>query len=83
MADAATISMSATLLPDEIQKTLTGLTATVTPTDGNDKWFYGLINVTNTSADLIAGNFLSTAVGIDTGSSSPAITTSDLVKFYL
>ena len=30
---------------------------------------------------LIAGNFLSTAAGINTGSSSPAITTSDLVKF--
>ena len=81
MADAGTISMSATLLPDEVQKTLTGLTATFTPADANDKWFYSLINVTNSSTDLIAGNFLSTAAGIDTGSSSPAISTSDLVKF--
>ena len=81
MADAGTISISATLLPDEIQKTLTGLSATFTPADANDKWFYSLINVTNSSTDLIAGNFLSTAAGIDTGSSSPAISTSDLVKF--
>ena len=81
MADAATISLSATLLPDEIQKTLTGLSATFTPGDGNDKWFYGLINVTNSSTDLIAGKFLQLAVGTDTGSTPADITTSDLVKF--
>ena len=81
MADAGTISLSATILPDEIQKTLTGLSATFTPADVNDKWFYGLIIVTNSSADLIAGKFLQLATGTDTGSSPADITTSDLVKF--
>ena len=37
MADAATISVTATLLPDEIAKTITG-SMTVTPDDANDKW---------------------------------------------
>ena len=81
MADAGTISLSATILPDEIQKTLTGLSATFTPGDANDKWFYGLINVTNSSTDLIAGKFLQLATGTDTGSSPASISTADLVKF--
>ena len=81
MADAATITLSATILPDEIQKTLTGLSATFTPANANDKWIYGHINVTNSSADLIAGKFLQLATGTDTGSSPADITTSDLVKF--
>ena len=41
MADAATISVTATMLPDEIAKTISG-TMTVTPDDANDKWYYKL-----------------------------------------
>ena len=79
MADDATISISATLLPDEISKVISG-SMTVTPDDANDKWYYKLTAVTTTSADLIAGSFLDyTAVDQDTAPT--AITTSDKVKF--
>jgi hypothetical protein len=53
MADDATISLTATILPDEISKTISG-SMTVTPDDANDKWYYKLTAVTTTSADLIA-----------------------------
>ena len=79
MADDATISISATLLPDEISKVISG-SMTVYPDDANDKWYYKLTAVTTTSADLIAGSFLDyTAVDQDTAPT--AITTSDKVKF--
>ena len=79
MADAATISVTATMLPDEIAKTITG-SMTVTPVDANDKWYYKLTSCTATSTDLIAGSFLDyTAVDDDTAPT--AISTSDKVKF--
>ena len=79
MADAATISVTATMLPDEIAKTITG-SMTVTPDDANDKWYYKLTSCTATSTDLIAGSFLDyTAVDDDTAPT--AISTSDKVKF--
>ena len=79
MADDASVSFQATILPDEIAKTLTG-TMTVTPDDANDKWYYKLTACTQTSTDLIAGYFLDyTAVDDDTAPT--AITTSDKVKF--
>ena len=79
MADDATISISATLLPDEISRTISG-SMTVSPDDANDKWYYKLTAVTTTSADLIAGRFIDyTAVDQDTDQT--AITTSDKVKF--
>ena len=81
MADDAKITMTATILPDEIQKKLTGLSVTVTPATANEKWFYGLINVTNSSANLIAGKFLSNSVGTDTGSTPADIATGDKVRF--
>ena len=79
MADAATISVTATMLPDEIAKSFTG-SMTVTPDDANDKWYYKLTSCTATSTDLIAGYFLDyTAVDDDTAPT--AITTSDKVRF--
>ena len=79
MADDASVSIQATILPDEIAKTLTG-SMTVTPDDANDKWYYKLTACTATSTDLIAGSFLDyTAVDDDTAPT--AITTSDKVKF--
>ena len=79
MADAATISVTATVLPDEIAKTITGL-ASVTPDDANDKWYYKLTSVTNSSVDLIAGTFLS-QTAIATGTGQTAVHTADKVKF--
>ena len=79
MADDASVSFQATILPAEIAKTLTG-TMTVTPDDANDKWYYKLTSITTTSADLIAGRFLDyTAVDQDTDQT--AVSTSDKVKF--
>ena len=79
MADAATITVTATMLPDEIAKTLSG-SMTVTPDDANDKWYYKLTSCTATSTNLIAGSFLDyTAVDDDTAPT--AINAADKVKF--
>ena len=79
MAYDAQVSIQATILPDEIAKTLTG-TMTVAPVDANDKWYYKLTACTATSTDLIAGNFLDyTAVDDDTAPT--AVHANDLVKF--
>ena len=79
MADAATITLTATLLPDEIAKEISG-SMTVTPDDANDKWYYKLTSCTTTSTDLIAGSFLDyTAVDDDTAPT--AVHTADMVKF--
>ena len=79
MADDATISISAKLLPDEISRTISG-SMTVSPVDANDKWYYKLTAVTTTSADLIAGRYIDyTAVDQDTDQT--AVATGDKVKF--
>ena len=57
MADDASITLTATLLPDEIAKTISG-SMTVSPDDANDKWYYKLTACTTTSTNLIAGSFL-------------------------
>ena len=79
MADAATISVTATMLPDEIAKTISG-TMTVTPDDANDKWYYKLTSITTTSGILIAGNYLS-QTAIATGTGMTAVHGNDKVKF--
>ena len=43
MADAATMTIKAVLLPDEIQATLKDLTFSYTPANSSEKWFYGII----------------------------------------
>ena len=79
MADAASVSIQAALLPDEIASTLSG-SISVSPDDANDKWYYKLTSVTTTSADLIAGYFLDyTAVDQDTAPT--AVHTADKIKF--
>ena len=79
MADAATVVMKATILPDEIAKTITD-TTTVIPKDADDKWYYKFSEIQAASADLISGYFLDyDAVGSNT--SPTAITTSDKIEF--
>ena len=79
MADSAYVTVSATMLPDEIAKKITG-SMTVTPDDANDKWYYKLTACTATSTNLIAGAFLDyTAVDDDTAPT--AVHANDLVKF--
>ena len=83
MADDATMTIKAVLLPDEIQATLKDLSFTYTPADASEKWFYGIVNVPHNRADanLIAGKFLSDSAGIAAGTANDDISTSDKVKF--
>ena len=79
MADAATITVTATMLPDEIAKTISG-SMIVTPDDANDKWYYKLTSVTTTSTDLITGSYVNyTAIAVGTGHT--AVASGDKVKF--
>ena len=79
MADSAYITVTATMLPDEIAKKISG-SMTVAPDDANDKWYYKLTACTTTSTDLIAGAFLDyTAVDDDTAPT--AVDAADKVKF--
>jgi len=79
MADAATVVMKTTILPDEIAKTIEA-TTTVSPKDANDKWYYKLTSVSASSTDLIAGYYTDyTAVDDDTAPT--AVATGDKVEF--
>ena len=81
MADAATMTIKAVLLPEEIQTTLKDLTFSYTPADNNDKWFYSIINVPHNTGDenLIKGAYMSNNAGIATGSNTATVITSDKV----
>ena len=52
MANDASVTVQATVLPDEIAKVISG-SLTVTPADADDKWYYKKTSVTNSSTDLI------------------------------
>ncbi len=79
MANDAQVTMQVTVLPDEIAKTFSAST-TVAPSDSNDKWYYKKTSVSNSSTDLIAGNFIDyTAVDDDTAPT--AVATGDKVNF--
>jgi len=79
MADAATVVMQTTILPDEIAKTISA-TITVAPKDANDKWYYKLTQVPATSNDLITGYFTDyTPVASNTAPT--AVATGDKVEF--
>ena len=81
MANDATVTISATILPDEIAKTISG-TMTVTPADVSEKWYFKKTSVTTTSTDLIAGNYIDyTAIAV--GSGMEAVASGDQVKFLL
>ena len=83
MADAATMTIKAVLLPDEIQATLKDLTFAYTPANSSEKWFYGIINIPHNtgSVDLISGSYLLNSAGKATGSTTATISTSDKIKF--
>ena len=79
MADAATISVTATMLPDEIAKTISG-SMTVTPSDANHKWYYKLTSVTTSSHDMSGGDYSNyTALADSTAPQTVAVT--DTVAF--
>ena len=79
MADAATISVTATMLPDEIAKTITG-SMTVTPSDANHKWYYKLTSVTNSSNDLIGG-YYSNYTALADSTAPQTVNVADTVAF--
>ena len=79
MADDASVTVQATVLPDEIAKTISG-SMIISPADANDKWYYKLTSVSNSSTDLIAGYYTDyTAVDDDTAPT--AVHTADKVNF--
>ena len=77
MADAASVTVSATVLPDEIAKTISG-SMTVTPADASEKWYVKVTNVTTSHGDLIQGNFLNEEA---VGQAHDAVDVADEVKF--
>ena len=78
MADDAIVVMQATVLPDEIAKVISN-TTTVSPADANDKWYYKLTSVTNTSGNLLLlENFIDYTAS---SSVSATLTASDKVRF--
>mgnify|MGYP006908249931 CR=1 FL=1 len=79
MADAASVTIQATVLPDEIAKTFSS-TVTVSPSDGNDKWYYKLTSVSNTSGDLMAG-YYTDYTAVDAATAPDAVATGDKVNF--
>ena len=83
MADAATMTIKAVILPDDIQKIFKDLTFSYTPANSTEKWFYGLLNVQTSSTNLISGNFIETATstGRIAGGTPDSIVTLDKVKF--
>lgn len=80
MANDAIASIQATILPDEIAKTISA-TMTVSPANATEKWYYKKTSVSNTGTeDLIAGNYTDyTAVDNDTAPT--AVATGDKVNF--
>ena len=80
MANDASVTMKATVLPDEIAKIISG-SLTVTPADATEKWYYKKTNVSNASSDLMAGYFTDYD-GVDDDTQPTAIDpASDKVNF--
>ena len=79
MADAATVVLKTTILPDEIAKTIEA-TTTISPKDANDKWYYKLTSVTAASTDLIAG-YYTDYTAVNANVQPTAVATGDKVEF--
>ena len=80
MANNASVTFSATVLPDEIARTIAGSITVDPSTVGNAKWYFKKTSVSNSSTDLIAGNYTDyTAVDDDTAPT--AVATGDKVNF--
>ena len=79
MANEAIASIQVSVLPDEIKRTLSS-TMTVTPADANDKFYYKKTSVSNSSTNLIAGNFLD-YTSVDDDTAPTAVATGDKVNF--
>ena len=81
MANGASVSISATVLPDKISKVISG-SMTLDPTDANHKWYYKLTSVTNSSNDLIGG-YYSNYTALADSTVPETVNASDTVAFLL
>jgi hypothetical protein len=63
MADDASITLTATILPDEIAKTISG-SMSISPADANDKWYYKLTSVSTNDVYVV----------LDAGTASTSVT---------
>tara|TARA_E500000305_G_scaffold63746_1_gene50798 strand:- start:395 stop:844 length:450 start_codon:yes stop_codon:yes gene_type:complete len=81
MANGATVSISATVLPDKISKVISG-SMILNPTDANHKWYYKLTSVTNSSNDLIGG-YYSNYTALADSTVPETVNASDTVAFLL
>ena len=78
MSDKASVTLSATILPEEIAKTISG-SMEVTPT-ASEKWYFKITNVPHNTgtANLITGAFVSEET---MGTAHDTIATGDKVRF--
>ena len=81
MANDASITLEATVLPDRIAKVISG-SMSLEPADANHKWYHKLTSVTNSSNDLIGGHYLSYTALADSAAPETVATT-DTVAFLL
>lgn len=85
MADAATMTLKAVLLPDEIQKTLKDLSFEYTPANNTEGWYYKLTDVKTSSANLIDTGASYMQFGSSTGADAAELmhttASTDKVKF--
>ena len=81
MANGASVSISATVLPDKISKVISG-SMTLDHTDANHKWYYKLTSVTNSSNDLIGG-YYSNYTALADSTVPETVNASDTVAFLL
>ena len=72
MADDASVTVQATVLPDEIAKTISG-SMTISPADANDKWYYKLTSVSNSSTDSSNDVYIVLDAGTASTSATDAI----------
>lgn len=80
--DAGEISASGVLLPSLISKKFTGKTASYTPADSSEGWYFKMTHVTDSSTDLIMGPIISLKnSGVTVGSRPANAATDDEVKF--
>jgi len=82
MANDASVTVQATVLPDEIAKVISG-SLTVSPADADDKWYYKKTVIANSSGDLIddGTNFIEYTARADGAITSVHV--DDKVKFLL
>ena len=81
MANGASVSISATVLPDKISKVISG-SMTLDPSDANHKWYYKLTSVTNSSNDLIGG-YYSNYTALADSTVPQTVDAADTVAFLL